>query len=154
MARTILTIKEQNEWLDNHNTTLIYKWSCRGFGNSKILKGGRVIGKAKGCDSDLFGTALGRAITTLFGKEVYKLAKRECKGKNPLYKSSYRFWGLFFDSVNDKAYLDGGCGKNCMRTILNKIGFSLNYIGETKRTMTGETFYTLGKVTKYQRKWI
>jgi len=149
--KTLLTVKEQHSYLaDNwQHKTWKHKWSCRGMGNSKIIDArDNVIGKAGGCGYDRYGAAIGQAITTLFGKEVHKLAKRECKGTRRNYKKSEKFYGLFYDGTTDKAWLDGGCGHTCMTKILNKIGFSLQYIGESKQAHSGEQFHSLLPVTK------
>jgi len=155
--RTILTIKEQNEFLSKnyHLTSISHKWSTRGMGNSKILDRNKdVIAKAGGCGYDRYGAALGNAITAMFPNEVLKLAKRECKGRSQTRKGSEKFYGLFYDKKNNRAYLDGGCGSSCMEAILNKIGFTLQYVNEHQQSRGGETFYVLTPITKQQRKWL
>lgn len=144
--RTLLTIKEQKEFLQAnwHLKTIIHQWSSRGYGNSKILDGrDTILAKASGCGYDRYGAALGNFITEVFPKEVYKLAKRECKGKRRTYKKSTKFYGLFFNSVDNKAWLDGGCGDTCMTAILAKIGFKLEFSGEHSLSNNGKQFYTL-----------
>lgn len=154
--RTILTIKEQHEFLNtNWNyKTLTHKWSCRGYGNSKVIANGEVIAKAGGCGYDRFGAAIGEAIAHIFGKELNKLARRECKGKRRDRKGSEKFYGLFYDSVKKRAWVDGGCGSECMKKILNKIGFSLEYVGESEQAQSGEAFYSLVPVTKHNRRFL
>lgn len=158
MTQTILTIKEQNEYLAKNFTkkALTHKWSSRGMGNSKILdRYGDIFGKAGGCGYDRFGAALGEAITTLFSRELYKLAKRECKGKRgAIRKTSSKFYGLYYSQKKDAAYVDGACGEDSMKKILNKIGFSLEYVGESERSNNGEVFYNLVPVTKTNRRWL
>ena len=156
MLRTLLTIKQQHAFLADHwqAKTLTHKWSTNGYGNSKILDGqGNVIGKAGGCGYDRYGTALGNAMTALFPKLIHKLAKRECKGSRRTYKQAKDFYGLFYNAVTDKAWVDGGCGHESMKRILQKIGFSLEYVGESERSRTGEQFYRLVPITKHERKY-
>lgn len=157
MARTLLTIEQQHEWLTLNHTrrTLEHKWSIRGMGNSKILdSNGVVLGKANGCGYDRYGAALGRAITELFPEEVLKLAKRECKGRRRTRKQSEEFYGLFYNSVEGIAWLDGACGSRCMERVLNKIGFTLVYVAETNGSQNGSAFYRFEPLTKNQRRYL
>ncbi len=103
--QTLLTIAQQKEWCANNVTTLEHKWSTRGYGSSRIFQGITCIGKATGCGYDRYGAALGDAITNLFGAEIHKLAKRECKGRRRNYKKSEKFYGLFYDATKDHAWL-------------------------------------------------
>lgn len=155
--QTILTIKEQNEFIKTNysKVNIEHKWSCRGYGNSKILDTcDNILTKASGCGYDRFGTVIGDLIQLLFPVELLKLAKRECKGKrNSTRKTSKVFYGLFYDSKNNRAYTDGGCGIECMKRILNKIGFELNYINETKGSVTGSQFYQINVISKHVRKY-
>jgi len=155
--KTLLTIKEQEQFLNDNwqLSSLVHKWSTRGYGNSKILDGqGHVIGKAGGCGYDRYGAALGNAISEMFPNEILKLAKRECKGERREYKGSKNFYGLFYNAKEGQAWVDGGCGSNSMTKILNKIGFSLRYVGESEQSNNGEQFYTLAPLTKHERKWL
>lgn len=154
--RTLMTKKQQSEFLANNwrAKTITHKWSTRGYGNSKILDGGNeIIGKAGGCGYDRYGAALGDAIMALFPDEVLKLAKRECKGRRRTYKTAKNFYGLYYNAIEGKAWLDGACGSSCMLRILNKIGFSLEYVGESERSNNGEQFYTLRPLSKHERKY-
>ncbi len=154
--KTLLTIKEQNDFLNTHGRlkTLTHKWSSRGYGNSKILDSrGDVIGKAGGCGYDRYGAAIGNAISNMFPELLAKLAKRVCKGKRRNYKGSEQYYGLFYDANTETASLDGGCGHTCMTKILNKIGFSLEYVGESSKSDNGEVFYTLAPLSKHERQY-
>ena len=154
--RTILTIKEQREFFEKHPEarTWVHKWSIRGMGSSRILNGaGDVIGRAGGCGYDRYGTALGKAMEYYFSEEILKLAKRECRGPRRDYKGSENFYGLFYDPTQKKAWVSGGCGSESMKRILQKIGFSLDYVGESSRSTNGETFYTLTPLTAQDRKY-
>lgn len=116
--RTLLTIKQQNAFLDTnwHLKTITHKWSTNGYGNSRILDGrGDLLGRAGGCGYDRYGAALGNAITEIFPEEVLRLAKRECKGRRREYKGAPNFYGLFYNSKEKRAWLDGACGESCMK---------------------------------------
>lgn len=156
--QTIMTIAQQKEWLNKNwqYSTLVHKWSTNGYGNSKILANGDVIGKADGCGYDRYGAALGNAIMEMFPKELHKLAKRHCVGKRRNYKQpkNSRLYGLFYDAIKDRAWVDGACGSNQMIYILNAIGFGLDYVRESKRSHTGKQFYTMRPVSKNERKWL
>jgi hypothetical protein len=120
-----------------------------------MLHGGDVIAKATGCGYDRFGTVLGDAIEHLFGDALTKLARKECRkpygsfGGN--HKASEALYGLFYDANKKRGYVDGGCGHDCMKRILNRIGFSLEWVGETDGSVTGEQFYQLTPRNKRDR---
>lgn len=157
MARTIKTIKEQNEWLKNNDATIAHVWSTRGMGSSKILNGGEVIGKASGCGYDRYGAALGEAVKSLFEKELLTLCKRVCKRKTSVkgWYASKDYYGLSYDNRTNKVIIDGACGSSCVEDILHKIGFSLKYVGETDtKKNSGTRFYRLTPLSKNKRKWI
>ena len=156
--KTLLTIDQQIEFIaKNHNISNIqHRWSCRGYGNSKILGADdSILAKAGGCGYDRFGAALGEYITAVFAEQVHKLAKRFCKTKynNGTYKST-QFYGLFYDRAEDRAWLYGACGDSCMRDILRVIGFDLAYCGETDNGQTGTQFYHLSPISKHGREII
>lgn len=157
--KTIMNKQQQATWIENNwsNTTIKHKWSSRGYGNSKILNArDDVIGAANGRGYDRFGAALGNAITDLFPDEVLTLAKRHCVGKRRNYKQpkNSHLYGLFYDAIKGRAWLDGGCGDNQMRNILNAIGFGLDYVGEDKKSNNGVVFYTLRPVSKHEKEWL
>ena len=155
--KTLLTIKQQNDFLANNArlTTLTHKWSCRGYGNSKIIdQRGNVLAKATGCSYDRFGTVIGDFIEVTFQTEIQRLAKRFCKTKYAGgRKSSKEFYGMFLRK--DKSVtLDGACGERAMTDILACIGFELVQVGNTERSNNGEVFYSLVPVSKHNRKYI
>lgn len=156
--KTLLTKQQQAEFLATnwHLRTIEHKWSCRGYGSSRILdNSGNLLGRATGCGYDRYGTALGKAISALFPAEVLKLAKSKCKGRRRTYKQAPEFYGLFFNAVEGRAWLDGGCGSDCMKKILNKIGFSITVaVTSNSQAQTGSDFYTLESLTAYDRKWL
>ena len=143
--KTILTKKQQAEWCARNITALEHRWSTRGYGSSRIMQRDACIGKATGCGYDRYGTALGNAIMALFPDELATLAKRHCKtAYADGTKKSEKFYGLF---LGKQAYLDGGCGHRCMESVLNAIGFGLDYVGER----AGSVFYNLRPVDKRER---
>lgn len=157
--KTLHTVKQQKEFLAaNHAlATIEHKWSCRGYGNSKIFSGsGDQLAKRTGCGYDRFGAALGDAIQAIFSAEVYKLAKRtrNTKADRKNYQPSTKFYGLFYDAVKDKAWLDGACGSEQMIRILNAIGYDLQYVAKCEQSNTGSTFYTLQPVPRYKLEWL
>jgi len=156
--KTLMTIKQQNDWIKaNHiNTTIEHKWSARGYGNSKMLNAlDDVLAKAGGCGYDRFGAAYGELITALFPEELYKLAKRECKGpRNAIRCGSDKFYGLFLNKKDGYAHVYGACGSNCMERILNKIGFQLRRVGETKGSVSGSEFYIIEPVDRRRLQWL
>lgn len=154
--KTELTIAQQKQFLSDNwqANTLRHVWSSRGYGNSKILDDqDNVIAKASGFGYDRRGTVIGQMIEVYFQDSLNKLAKRECKGTRRTRKTSSKFYGLFYDAVNQRAYVDGGCGESCMKKILNKIGFTLEYVGEHEKSNNGVQFYKLVPITKHERKY-
>jgi len=154
--RTIKNINDQNEFLENNwqLRTIQHKWSCRGYGNSKILDGqDNILSKASGCGYDRFGAAIGNYIQELFQAELNILGVKYCRGKNKQRKTSKLYYGLFYDSKKKHAYVDGACGTDSMYRILHKIGFELHRVGETSSTYNGSEFFTLEPVSKHNKKY-
>jgi hypothetical protein len=153
--KTTLNKTQQLDALQHVGRALIHKWSTNGYGSSKIIDSrGNVIGAAKGCGYDRYGAALGDAISKLFPVELHTLAKRHCKGKRRNYKqpANNRLYGLFYDAVKDRAWVDGGCGSRQMENILNALGFGLDRVGDTgNKGRTGSGFYQLRPVSKRER---
>ncbi|MCP4988412.1 MAG: hypothetical protein GY928_20880 [Colwellia sp.] len=155
--KTLLTIEQQKEWLSSNwkNKTLRHYWSTNGYGNSKIFdKKDKIISKASGCGYDRFGTVVGGAMTVFFPDLINYLGKTKCTGKRRNYKKAKDFYGLFYNSISKKAWLDGGCGIDCMKKIINKIGFTLEYVGGVDNGRTGNDFYNLIPITKHDRKYL
>lgn len=157
--RTLLTVKQQTEFLANnyHLAHIEHKWSCRGYGNSKIIDNrGEVVSRASGCGYDRFGTVIGDYMEAIFQTELNKLGKRFCK---TVYtkerKASKTFYGMFYNPKTGKAQLDGACGCECMYRILNCIGFELVQVGTTGgKGQTGSVFYELKPVSAHNKKYI
>lgn len=155
--KTLLTKQQQADFLSNnwHLKALEHKWSCRGYGNSKMLDSrGNLLSKASGCGYDRYGAALGSAIVAMFPAEVLHLAKTKCKGRRRNYKQAPDMYGLFYNSITGKAWVDGGCGSSCMVKILNKIGFSLErVVSSDSSKQSGSDYYTLKSLTAHDRKY-
>jgi len=150
----IIEASKQREWLDNNwrFEHIAHKWSTRGYGSSRILDArGNLIARATGCGYDRFGSALGEFIIRVFPAEVHALAKRKCNGRRRTYKQSKTFYGLFYNSKTDKAWLDGACGSSCMERILEAIGFRLVRVGECEHSNSGTVFYSLQPAAKSAR---
>lgn len=155
--QTVLTIAQQEQFLnDNYRLrALNHKWSTRGYGSSRIFDScGNALAKATGCGYDRLGSAMGEVVCDVFPEEVLKLAKRECKGPRRNYKKSAKFYGLFYNAVEGKAWIDGACGFDCVKKILNKIGFSLDYVGGDNNGVQGSEHYTLSPLNKRDRRFL
>jgi len=153
--KTLLTKKQQAEWIEQNGAQLSHKWSARGMGSSRILDGrGNTLARATGCGYDRFGAALGDAIAVLFPVELQRLADRFCRESYATErKKSAIFYGLF-KAADGHAYLDGGCGHDRMELVLNAIGFGMVRVGDTARgndnAQSGQVFYILGALTQYE----
>lgn len=157
MIRTLLTRKQQSEWIANNQTTLIHSWNCRNMGFSRISTYSGSLATASGCGYDRLGAVIGKAITELFPAEIHKLAKSLCIGKRRNYKQpkSQCFYGLFYNAETGKAWVDGGCGKRQIENILAAIGFSLDYVGGDKGSKNvGTEYYELRPVSTNTLKWL
>lgn len=155
--KTIYTKAQQAEWLKNNRNAIEHKWSLRGYGNSRIIYAGEQIAHASGCGYDRRGKAMGEALIHLFPEAVNKLAKRHCKGKRRTYKQpkNRRLYGLFYNSVTGKAWIDGACGFQQVQHIANAIGFSIQFVGDTgSQKNTGSEFFTLEPVTRRELDWL
>lgn len=155
--KTLLTIKQQNEFLANNwkLENISHAWSARGYGSSRIIDGsGSVISKATGCGYDRFGTVIGDFIENVFQNELQRLAKRFCKTKYAGgRKSAKEFYGMFLRKDKTVA-LDGACGERSMTNILACIGFELLQVGKHETTYSGNVYYSLVPVSKHNRKYI
>ena len=98
---------------------------------------------------DMKGTVLGEMINKYFTHELKKLVANSgsmdtpsgyygLSHYNPKAKTHKRRF-LKRATSNTKTYVDGGCGFDSMRRILEKIGFKMQFVKETKNSKT----YTL-----------
>ena len=137
----------QNFLSDNWKLeTLVFKWTTskaratRGWNVCTLNDNrGNKISSTCGGGYDMKGTAFGQFIAHYFGEELKRLSANYGsfdKGgfyglrhyNNKTRKSQKRA------SKHTRTSIDGGCGFNCMLTILEKIGFSLTFIAENKNT--------------------
>ena len=146
--QTIKEIRESFESQIKHNgfCAIEHQWSANGMGSSKIFMGDTMLSKATGCGYDRFGYALGEAIMAIMPGEVFELAKKSLKESVSQTYIPTEFYGLFFDSTENKAWLDGACGDACMQDVLKALGFELCYVGATDyKKSKGSVFYTIRK---------
>jgi macrodomain Ter protein organizer (MatP/YcbG family) len=139
--RTILTKNQQVEFLDKNwkMTTLKFKWGKSGSHRCRLLdRNDNQLGVAGGGGYDKKGHAFGQWINTMFQSELKKLNSEEFYGLNH-YNSNRKPRFQKYASKHTKTYVDGACGFDCMRRIIEKIGFSLEFVCETN----WETIYTL-----------
>lgn len=130
----------QNFLSDNWKLeTLIFRWGKTGMRPVRIYdkRNDRTQFGAGGCGYDKQGTAFAQLIAHYFGEELKRLtANYGSYDKGGFYglrhyntktrKSQKRA------SKHTRTTIDGACGFSCMRDILNKIGFGLEFITETK----------------------
>jgi len=158
--KTLHTKAQQQEFLQTNweLRTIEHKWSTRSYGSSRIFNdAGEQIAKRTGCGYARFGAAIGDFIQGTFYAEVYKLAKatRNKKSDRKNYQPSSKFYGLFYDAVNDKAWLDGGCGESCMFKVLNAIGYDLQQVASCGgKGSAGSVFFQLVQVPRYKLEWL
>ena len=113
--------------------TLIFRWGKSGMRPVRIYdkRNDKTEFGAGGYGYDKQGTAFGRLIAHYFGNELKRLDSSEFYGvrhyNNKTRKSQRRA------SKHTITSIDGACGFSSMERILNKIGFSLEFITETKQ---------------------
>ena len=112
--------------------TLIFRWGKSGMRPVRIYdkRNDKTEFGAGGYGYDKQGTAFGRLIAHYFGNELKRLDSSEFYGvrhyNNKTRKSQRRA------SKHTITSIDGACGFSSMERILNKIGFGLEFITETK----------------------
>jgi hypothetical protein len=95
---------------------------------------------------DMKGTVLGEYMRKFFQEKLVRIAKQahahysvevtgECLGVHPtaqtgIYYGMYAYW--LPDGRLYKVSLDGACGFEAMRKILEKIGYTLRFLNESK----------------------
>jgi hypothetical protein len=151
--KTILTKAQAKQFL-NENwklETLFFKWSKTGVCSIYDKRDDKTKFTAAGYGYDKKGTALGQLINTHFSNELKKLSADRGGGwfaprsgfyglnhYNPKAKSHSRKY-LKRATEHTKSYVDGGCGFDCMKQILAKIGLKMNFVHEGKN----HSIYTL-----------
>ena len=140
--KTILTKEQKKNFLsDNWKLkTLITKFSTSYARDSYgyticTLKDSRnnKISSTCGGGYDMRGTVLGHLINKYFYNEIRKLNSDDFYGLTH-YGKNYRH--LKNASKFGTSHVDGGCGWESMVRILNKIGFDVKYLTETKKSTT------------------
>jgi len=123
----------QNFLSDNWKLqTLVFRWGKSGMRAVRIYdkRNDRTEFGASGYGYDKKGTAFGRLIAHYFGNELKRLDSSKFYGlthyNNKTRKSQKRA------SKHTNTSIDGACGFSSMERILNKIGFGLEFITETK----------------------
>jgi len=153
--RTLLT-KQQSADFVRENwrfQTLTFNWTTSRARNSYGYNictlrdfNGDKIASTCGGGYDMKGTVLGDMINKYFTHELKKLVANSgsldtpsgyygLSHYNTKAKTSKRRF-LKRASSNTKTYVDGGCGFDSMRRILEKIGFKMQFVKETKNSST------------------
>jgi hypothetical protein len=92
---------------------------------------------------DMKGTCLGEFINKIFAKELRRLTANSGSSDGGFYGLSHynNKTGKYQKraSKHTNSYVDGGCGFSSMEDILNKIGFKLSWVIESKN----RTIYSL-----------
>ena len=141
VKRCILTKEQREKWINTNwrYTTLVFKWTdnylggaCRVYDKRGDLMKGL---SASGCGYDKKGTVLGHFIKEHFAEELKKLDSSKFYGMG-FYNSKRKDRNQKRWSKDCSIWIDGACGWNSMESILNKIGFKIPYVAETKATTT------------------
>ena len=155
--KTILSKTKQQQFLDDNwkLSTLHFKWTTSrgkdtyGYNICSLLDwNNNRVSKTTGGGYDMKGTALGYMMNEYLQDELRKINSKDYYGlrhyNNKTKKSQKRA------SKHTKTYVDGACGFNCMVDILNKIGFDVKFVRETRNSST----YILEKLPRkhYSRK--
>lgn len=133
--KTIQTIEQRKDFL-NENwrlETLDFRWSGSGVCRIYDKRSEPTEFKAGGHGYDKRGTALGRLINQHFCKELKRLNAAEFYGLmhyNPNGRKGKKF--IKRATSRTQSYVDGGCGFDCMRRILEKIGYKMQFVQEGK----------------------
>ena len=152
--RKLLTKKQREAWLDENwrYGVLTFRYSDGVNGNivkvvdkrGDIIKGVRCTGGGY----DMTGTCLGQFIEQNFPNEIRRLDPREFYGIKHYNMGSVR-GGRFYrpreryqvrQSKNTRTIIDGACGMESMRKILEQIGFKLEYVHETRGRVDTTTY--------------
>ena len=160
--KTILTKAQAQQFLDENwkFNTLNFKWTVSkgrdtyGYNICTLRDmGGNKIASTYGGGYDMQGAVLGNFINSYFSNELKKLTA-DRGGTFARFKHNAGFYGLTHYNPKAKSwsrrylkrakehtrsYVDGACGFDCMRRILAKIGFKMNFVQERKN----HSIYTL-----------
>ena len=114
--KTLLTIKQQNEFIQNNPTTLVINYGKTGRCTIKVNN--ETISTTSGGGYDKTGVLLAGYITYYF-EPLFSKFKKDIK----------HFYGM--NTFKNDYYLSGACGDDCMLKILNRIGFELKRVHQT-----------------------
>ena len=131
--------KEQREQFLKDNwrlTTLNFKWSKNGVCRIYDRRSDKTSFYAGGYGYDKQGTCLAELINYYFNNEIKKL---NADINTKAFTKRNGFYGLTHwnkktkkqqkrSSKNTKSYVNGSCGFNCMKSILYKIGFKMEFV--------------------------
>ncbi len=146
--KKLLSKKQREQWLDENwqYGVLTFRYSDGVNGNIvKVLdkRGDRIQGV--GCSGggyDMTGTCLGQFIELCFPKEIRRIDPREFYGIKHynMNRKSRKHRYQVRQSKNTRTIIDGACGMQSMQNILEKIGFKLEYITETRGKVDTTTY--------------
>jgi hypothetical protein len=142
--RKLLTKKQREAWLDENwrYGVLTFRYSDGVNGNivkvvdkrGDIIKGVRCTGGGY----DMTGTCLGQFIEQNFPEQIKRLDSREFYGVGHWNTKTKR--RQYRSSENTRTTIDGACGMSSMQDILKKIGFTMQYINETRGRVDTTTY--------------
>ena len=112
--------------------TLIFRWGKSGMRAVRIYdkRNEKTPFGAGGYGYDKSGTALGRLMAHYFGNELKRLNSSKFYGLSHYNTKTNKYQKTA--SKHTRTSVDGACGFSSMERILNKIGFGLEWITETK----------------------
>jgi hypothetical protein len=112
--------------------TLIFRWGKSGMRAVRIYdkRNDKTQFGAGGYGYDKQGTALGRLMAHYFGNELKRLNSSKFYGLSHYNTQRNKYQKTA--SKHTRTSIDGACGFSSMERILNKIGFALEFITETK----------------------
>jgi len=112
--------------------TLIFRWGKSGMRPVRIYdkRNDKTQFGAGGYGYDKKGTAFARLIAHYFGNELKRLDSSKFYGLNHYNGKARKYQRRA--SKHTSTSIDGACGFSSMERILNKIGFGLEFITETK----------------------
>ena len=122
--------EQRKEFLREHwrISTLCFKWSNNGVCRIYDFRGEKTKFYAGGYGYDKQGSCLAGLLNHYFKDELKKLNSSQFYGLTH-YNAKYHKQQKT-SSKHTKSYVNGACGFDCMRTVLNKIGFKLKFVYE------------------------
>lgn len=114
-------------------STLCFKWSNSGVCRIYDRRGDKTKFYAGGYGYDKKGTCLSQLMNKYFRNELEKLNSSKFYGLTHYNSKAHKYQKR--SSKHTKSYVDGACGFECMITILNKIGFTMQYVYENNNSI-------------------